>query len=298
MKVNLCDNKYLYQLSYMSMLQFLKHVCIPLCAVVVFMFSTAESCNGNSSGKDDRPSMNSVYTETWDIPLDPVFLRYDMSKFINDCQRYGNLYPASDMQELADYNDVMEASSWLNFNTLFYNAEKYSGPGPEAKFVFIDPDCKGDISIVYNRFDDKLCNHNVISGAPKIRKTHVVDFSAHTIKTSQNGICVKWNRRLDMPGQGTYMNIDLWGKVEYPTYLFSSGVRGGNRVAIRMEGDKVVLVDNTISKDDLAPGAYTPTLVNEKPIISNTLQKDVCVGGRVDETMKWDAPTIIELESR
>lgn len=282
-------------LSYyiMGKTQFIKRVITLFTVVFVFIISTAGSCG---SSTDSRPSLSSTYPEKWDVQLDPVFLRYDMAKFINDCQQYGSIYPAADIQDLADYNNVTTSSGWLDFYTLFNNTENYSGPGAEAKFIFTQSDCSGSITVSYNNFDDKLCNYNIISNAPKISKTHLVEFSAHTIKTLQNNIFIKWNKAYTANGFGTYLNIDLQGTVDYPNYLFTTGTKGGNQVAARIIEDRFVLVENTISSD-MQTGQYKPILVDETPLVSNTLKQDVYISGSVNKNLKWSVPVIVELES-
>lgn len=183
----------------------------------------------------------------------------------------------------------------MNFNSLFYNTNNYSGSGPEARFVFYLPDCKDQIIVKYNRFDDKLCNQNTITNAPKIKKTHSVDFSAHTIKTSQNGICIKWKKTSVVTGVGSYINLDLKGTVDYPTYLFSTGTKGGNQVAVRIVDNKFILVENTLSQE-VAVGDYTPTIVDETPVVSDLLRKNVCIAGNMDVDVKWSVPFIVKLE--
>lgn len=106
--------------------QKLKQACFVFGFSAIFIFSTAGSCG---SSPDNRPHIKDVFPEKMDIQLDPVFLRYDMSTFINNCLSYGNTYPASDLQELYDYNNVISASSWLDFNSLFFNkADAFAGP--------------------------------------------------------------------------------------------------------------------------------------------------------------------------
>ena len=272
--------------------QKLKQACFVFGVSAIFIFSTAGSCG---SSPDNRPHIKDVFPEKMDIQLDPVFLRYDMSTFINNCLSYGNTYPASDLQELYDYNNVISASSWLNFNSLFNKADAFAGPGAGASFKFTQPDCREDITVSFNKYDDKLCTQNIISNAPKIDKTHLVEFSAHTITTTSNSIYIKWSMKYTATGYGTYMKIDKKGTVEYPNYLFASRTKGGNQIAVRKIDDRLVPIENTVSTE-LAPGSYRSKLVEERPVISDVLEQEVCIGGRVRTECKWDAPKIVELE--
>lgn len=263
--------------------------CTALVALLMCFFLTAGSC----SDPDNRPEISSVYTEKHDIPLDPVFLRYDLTSFVYDCQRYRNMYPANDIQELSSYNNVMVGSSWLDFYTLFSKADDYSGQGPEVSFIFSHLDCRGQINLRYSHFDDALCNHNIIRDAPKISSTHLVEFYAHTLITSENGISIKWADRYQATGYGTYIVIDKGGKVDYPSGFLSSGTRGGD-AAGRVKDKDVCLLPNTIRKD-LTSGTYEVVISDAQPIVSSILEKPIIIKGELCENVKWDVPVIVEL---
>ena len=191
---------------------------------------------------------------------------------------------------------MLQNTSWLNFYSLFVDADNYSGPGAEAKFIFTQPDCSGNYTITFNHFNDKLCNDNVISNAPKITATHLVEFSAHTIKTSQNGIYIKWKKAYTATGYGSYVSIDVPGTVDYPSYLFSTGIKGDNLIAVRIENNRYVLVENTLSTE-ISPGTYTAKVVSTEPLISNSLQQNVCIAGSVNSDCKWSKPVVVELNT-
>lgn len=269
----------------------LKQILLPLVIATLYLATTAGSC----SSTDNRPPLASKYPEKCDIELDPVFLRYNLEKFVNDCQKNGYAYPSSDIQELIDYNNVMVASSWLDFYSLFISAGGYTGTGPEVKFIFSQPDCKGNISIVYKQFDDKLCNHRIIANAPKINKIHLVEFSANTIKTSQNNISIKWNNAYTVTGYGTYMNIDEQGTVDHPSFIFTRGTKGGLEIAARLIGNKYEVVENTVS-DEVSPGYYNVAVVEDNPTIIGSMQKNVCTSGALNQQATWDSPSIVELQ--
>ncbi|MBR0297601.1 MAG: hypothetical protein IJR01_01335 [Bacteroidales bacterium] len=272
----------------------LRSMCPVLAIASAFLFLTAGSC---SSSNDNRPNLTDKYPNKWDIPIDYVSLRYDLGTFINNCMLYGSTYPAADIQELTTYNNLFSTAGTLNFYTLFVNTDRFTGVGPTVKFIFSVPDCKGPVSITYNSFDDKLCNENTIVNAPKITKTHIVDFSARTLKTSQNNIYIKWNKEYTVSGVGSYITIDRQGTVDYPSYMFTTGTKGGNQAAGRIVDGHLELVENTLSRD-LVIGDYHPVIINDTPVVSDVLQQGVNMSGALNNDLNWDRPMIVELQTR
>lgn len=268
---------------------FIRCILTPLVSTSLIIFLTAGSCDST----DNRPSIQTTFTQKWDIPLDPVFLRYDLNKFVNDCQRYGNTYPAADIQDLSTYSNLCVASSWLTFFSLFSNSDNYPGVGPEVKFIFTQPDCSGSFTLSYNKFDADLCERNIIKNAPKINKPHTVDFSAHTIKSRQNNIFVKWHKEFLMTGQGSYLVIDQSGTVDYPSYMFTSSTKSGKEVAIRYNKDcSYEIVQNTVCCN-IEEKEYNAVIKEEA--ISPVMEKDVIYCGEVKKSLKWNTPIIAEL---
>lgn len=248
--------------------------------------------------EDNRPSITEKYPEKGNFDIDsPIFLRYNLTTFIEKCTEKGYVIPYSDIQELSNYNNMVPAgSSWLDFYTLFKNTETFPGTRPEVKFLFGAPDCKGEIMVSYSAFDSDLCEKRVIKNAPKIRSNYWVDFSARTIKTSYGGISVKWKKRFDMTGVGVEMVIDLPGTVEYPFYVFTTSTKGGNQAAARIDGQRVDLVQNTVDQEFVVKGTVSVIVVDDSPIVSPIMKQSVCVGGVVNDKVKWDTPVIVELD--
>lgn len=247
--------------------------------------------------EDNRPSITEKYPEKEDVNIDaPVFLRYDLPAFIEKCAKKGYIIPDPDIQELVTYNNMVLAKSWLDFYTLFKNTETFPGTRPEIKFLFETPNCKGSVMVSYHAFDSDLCEKRVIKNAPKIRSTHTIEFSARTIKTTHDGISVKWKKRFNMTGVGTEMVIDLPGTVEYPYYLLTTSTKGGNQAAARIDRSRVDLVQNTVDQEFVVKGTVSVIVVDDSPIVSPIMKQSVCVGGVVDDKVKWDTPMIVELD--
>ena len=268
-----------------------KNIFFTFIFISFYLVLTAWSC----SGEDNRPELTSKYPDKHDIELDPVYLRYDLEKFINDCQTYGYSVPDEDLMQLSEYNNMILSSSWLDFYSLFINTDRYEGSGPEAKFIFSQPDCKGSVSIVYNKFDEKLCEHRIISNAPKINNIHLVEFSAHTIKTSRNNISVKWSNAYTVTGQGAYITIDKQGTIDHPTFIFTRGTRGGLQVAARLLDNKYCVLENTVS-EEIEPGLYQVSVVEEQSENIGVMNRDVCSSGAMNEEIRWSSPAIVELQ--
>lgn len=272
---------------------YLKQIFMPLFVTFVFIVSTAGSCDNGNGSTGSLPRLTDVYTEKWDIPLDPVYLRYDLSSFVEKCNKSGYSIEA-DLAELSYYHAVAFYPDFLNFYHLLINADNYSGCKPEVRFSLSQEDCRGSYTRYFQTFNDTLCNRNTIPNMLKITSPHEVDFSAHTIKTSQNNIFIKWNQRSLVTGFGVYMNIDKEGTIDYPPYLITTGIKGGNRVGIRIRNHQLIIVENTIS-DEIVPGEYEATIVDEEPIISDALSNDVCVAGELESNVRWEAPIVAEL---
>ncbi|GEM_PF-5609977 len=248
--------------------------------------------------EDNRPPITEKYPEKGELRIDaPIFLRYNLTTFIEKCREKGYVIPDLDIQELSDYNNMVPAgSSWLDFYTLFKKTETFPGTRPEVKFLFSAPDCKDAITVSYHAFDSDLCENKVIKNAPKINSNHWIDFSARTIKTSHSGISVKWSKQFSMTGVGVEMVIDLPGTVEYPFYVFTTSTKGGNQAAARIDGQRVDLVQNTVDQEFVVAGTVSVIIVDDSPIVSPIMKQSVCVGGVLDDKVKWDTPVIVELD--
>lgn len=64
---------------------------------------------------------------------------------------------------------------------------------------------------------------------------------------------------------------------------------------MRIVDNKFILVENTLSQE-VAVGDYTPTIVDETPVVSDLLRKNVCIAGNMDVDVKWSVPFIVKLE--
>ena len=161
----------------------LKQIFLPLFVAFVFIVSTAGSCDNGNGTTGSLPRLTDVYTEKWDIPLDPVYLRYDLSSFVEKCRKSGYSIEA-DLSELSYYHSMASYPDFLNFYHLFINADNYSGYKPEVRFSLSHTDYSGTFTRVFKTFNDTLCISNTIPNMLKITSPHEVDFSARTINNT------------------------------------------------------------------------------------------------------------------
>jgi len=278
-----------------SYIVFFRFFLLNFCTISLIFFLTSSSCGSDT---DNRPLITDVHKEVWDLSFDQESLRYDISKFWDNAIKNGSYYPAEDMDELASYSGLYgTGKSKTTFRNLLINNQDFSGEKGEVKFVFYEPDCKGYITKVYRDYDESLCEGHFIKDAPFIKKPHAVELHAHTIKTSRNNISVKWNKIFSATGVGIYLLIDCEGEVDYPSYLYTSGTKGGNQVAVRVEGNRILFLENTIP-DEVKPAEYIVEITDERPYVPDVLQQDVNHNGSNRHGEKWDVPYIALLETR
>ncbi len=263
---------------------------------LTFVIATAETCDdGNgSSSTDNRQTLSEAFPTKCDIQLDPVYFRYDLTGYSDRCLRSGyDVY--MDMQELSEYNYVIEGSDWLDFNKLLFNGGRFNGVKPEVKFRFYSHEYKGDYPVSYHDFNEQLCNHNTIANVPEIKKSHCVDMNVRTIKTTNNGIYINWEKTYTVSGVGTYMVIDQKGKTIQPFELVKYGIADGRFVAARKINNKIVLIENTVDAT-LETGEYKISETSTSPRVSKVMDNKVNVAGELSETQRWASPIVVELE--
>lgn len=272
-----------------------KH-CIVLGFMMFLLCTTATTCND-----DNRPSFTEAFPDTEDVEISLVSLKYDLTQFLQKCQQSG--YDVShDMLELSACHGIVPSSSWawLDFHGLLFGVEDYpESKRANASFIFYSPDYSGEKKIIYDKYDEKLCLHNIISSAPKVNREHFIDFDAQTITTQQNSVCIKWATNLVRTGYDLLI-IEKKGDVESSCF-FSTGVTsksgsGGIIVAARPKNNNnLEVVENTV-KDGLSDRSYTTISISSLPIISPLLTQNICIAGSVSERHRWEAPYLIELE--
>lgn len=277
--------------------KFFRCVVVPLGVVAVFLLTTAQECKKDDDGNyvDNRQQLSSAFTEKWDIPLGEVKLKYNLTKYINDIRKSGQIPPDSDISLLGTYHNIYQTRTYINFFDLLpfnyeFNSNNFEA-GPEARFIFSSIDYKGWIEKIYTAYDEQLCAHNTIMDAPYIKSNHIVEFSAKT-STTRNDVRISWNREYYIDGVGVDIKIDENGTIALPRGFVSTGTRGDNEVGVRvLETENYDIIPNTIPGTTL-PGGCVPTIIDESPQVSNVLLQGVCRWGIVNNNIKWDIPSL------
>ena len=281
------------------------HILILFVIPLTFVIATAETCDGfevgggsgSDSGGDDL-YIGTKYPETHSVKLlTPPQFRYDLSKYAMSSIVDGTEL-IWDFNELMDYQNVYTSVGFLDFYTLFDKTDNFSGEKASLKFIFTEPRCKGNLYVTYGKFNDQLCNYNTIEGCPKITKVHVVEIKANSIKTTYNGLQIKWKQKINVVDDSS-MIIENDGKLDDTRHITSHvkvrGFKNRGLASARLGKDgKYVLIDNTVSPE-LESGEYSYTVVPEKPLVSDVLDKKVCVGGRLDTSVQWKTPETVKL---
>lgn len=55
-------------------------------------------------------------------------------------------------------------------------------------------------------------------------------------------------------------------------------------------------MQNTVDQEFVVKGTVSVIVVDDSPIVSPIMKQSVCVGGVVDDKVKWDTPMIVELD--
>lgn len=277
----------------------LKSVAFSFFMATIFLLSTAGSCD--NSNTDNRPTLKEKYPETWDISFDQEYLKYDFSAFVKKCHNL-NLIPYAVAADMVNYQGLIlnESSSNIPSTTFLMllndSACNYPGTKPEVKFRFSEGGCRDAITKTYNKFDEDLCVNHTIKDAPKITKSHYVEFSAQTIKTTNSDICIKWEQVFTPNGQGAYMKIDKKGDLSYASGLFVGTTKASGlavRKVVTLKSESYEILSNTIP-EGLEPGLYTAKIVGSSQFLG-VMDKKVYVSGVLDENLVWDSPMVAEL---
>ena len=280
------------------------HILILFVIPLTFVIATAGTCDGfevgggSGSGSNPIPSMKTEYTETHSVKLlTPPQFRYDLSKYAMSSIVDGTEL-IWDFNELMDYQNVYTSVGFLDFYTLFDKTNNFSGDKASLKFIFTEPRCQGSLPVPYDGFDDQLCNYNTIKDCPKIPKAHVVEVKANSIQTTYNGVQLKSSQKISVVDDSN-MIIANDGKLDDTNHITSHvKVRGfiDRRLVSARQGKngKYVLIDNTVPPE-LEPGDYSFAVVEDRPLVSDVLDKKVCVGNRLDTSVQWKTPETVKL---
>ncbi len=237
--------------------------------------------------------MSSVYTEKQNITLERVSLGYDLSAFSMYCRTQGNLHGYAALNQLSGFHG-MDGRGFVDFSALFGQFNSASANGPGALFVFCEPTCKGEIVLVYDKFDSDLCLNNTLKNVPVITKPYVLDFSAHTMTTAE-GVSVKWIKHYSLPPNCFLSELVETGELDYPDGFFASTTKSEEgEVAVRVIDGHYSIVENTLSGAFL-PGTYGFRSVTRTPLHSDIFDQGVCFGGQVNPNYRWAAPEIVKL---
>lgn len=282
--------------------------------------------SGNTcSSTDNRPTLESRFPNKWDICLESIDLRYDLTDNVNLFEQLYSTSLNSDLQELQDIHYITRGKGSIRtlFDILTNAGQVFSEDSkPEVSFCFQHPDCSAPLTISSNDSSvaASFCRDS-IKNAPRITANHIVQYSIKTMCTSSKRLQIKWENSLDIRGQSPGILISKDGK---PTTMYgilatktqptSPHSSDGVNVAINVDplqpiGDdgassnnqnlEFSFVENTVG-DSVESGFYFLDFQGDSLFFSPILSQQIYKGGEYCSNIIWDSPlsaSLVPVES-